>query len=300
LEVKRSPNCNIVDETLRRGSRCKYDLQGRYDVVRSKPDTSQLIYDHRLIAAEKFPRPIEKLIHDLGGLSKRGRAEIIRRALAVAIKPTSALTARVRRSGELQLGRALVAHWKERTRAITEIPAELEPSDAQKPIPSPVTSIVVQKTLVERLRREASSKDVSVTSIVGLAVDQYLGTDRDRLVEAKYYAGTLITALQEALDYDPKGHNRPPPDLLLERASYLKDLANLVGELRRLNALLERLEGQKATEAARGFAKHFGIFAENYISAVGKGAGGLTIAVAAAMLIRLGVDKETMPRFGRI
>jgi hypothetical protein len=50
----------------------------------------------------------------------------------------------------------------------------------------------------------------------------------------------IISALQEALDYDPvRHHNQPPPALRIEDPHYLKDIRALIVELKRLNELLE-------------------------------------------------------------
>jgi hypothetical protein len=56
----------------------------------------------------------------------------------------------------------------------------------------------------------------------------------------------IISALEDALDYDPlRHHNRPPPELRIEDAGYLQDTRALIAELKRLNALLETRRAPK-------------------------------------------------------
>jgi hypothetical protein len=49
------------------------------------------------------------------------------------------------------------------------------------------------------------------------------------------YSNIIISSLQEALDYDPaRHHNQPPPELRLGDARYLRDVRDLIAELKRL------------------------------------------------------------------
>lgn len=50
----------------------------------------------------------------------------------------------------------------------------------------------------------------------------------------------LITVFEEVERYDSlRHHNQPPPALWIDEAEYLRDVKDLVHELRRLNDLLE-------------------------------------------------------------
>jgi hypothetical protein len=106
-----------------------------------------------------------------------------------------------------------------------------------------------------------------------------------------FYAKTLIAAIQETLDYDPKRHhNRPPPALRIENPEYLEELRQLVGELRKLNELLEApMQRRSPDTAAINLAKHFDRFLHKYSGALGTGAACLTIGVVAALLGELGL-----------
>src|SRR5262249_25855061 len=51
------------------------------------------------------------------------------------------------------------------------------------------------------------------------------------------YSMILICALEEIVDYDPaRHHNRPPPELRIEDKDYLREIQNLIAELRTLRA----------------------------------------------------------------
>jgi hypothetical protein len=108
---------------------------------------------------------------------------------------------------------------------------------------------------------------------------------------ALQYSKIVITALEEALDYDPlRQHNQPPPDLRLDDPNYLIEIRSLVAELRRLNELLEKKKSGPSVSRSTGrLAKHFDKFFGSYASALGKGAAGLTIGAAAALLYQAGV-----------
>lgn len=102
--------------------------------------------------------------------------------------------------------------------------------------------------------------------------------------------------MQEALDYNvERHHNLPPPDLRLDDSSYLAELRDLVAELRKLNALLEKPRNSNvrgARQRISGFAKHLDKFLGSYANALGKGAAGLTIAAAVGLLYQAGVGPE--------
>lgn len=103
----------------------------------------------------------------------------------------------------------------------------------------------------------------------------------------------LIIALQETLDYDPvRDHNQRPPILWSGDPSYLKDVKDLVVELRRLNSLLEaqRPRKKEAERAVIDLARHFDKFLHAYASWFGKGTALLTVVVIANLLQHAGLD----------
>jgi hypothetical protein len=125
-----------------------------------------------------------------------------------------------------------------------------------------------------------------------------------RKTEVYFFSTLLITAFQEALDYDPRRHhNEPPPALRLEDEDYLKEIRTLIGELRRLNENLENaanaetkpkpkrtIAPRKAAEkSAIQVTKHVNTFLSKYASALGTGAAVLTFGTAGALLHQLGV-----------
>jgi hypothetical protein len=117
-------------------------------------------------------------------------------------------------------------------------------------------------------------------------------------VEIVKYSTAIIAALQEALDYKvERHHNLPPPVLRLDDENYLIELRNLVAELQRLNALLEKSTLSSAQAARRkvsSIEKHFDKFLSSYASALGKGAAGLTVAAAAGLLYQAGVGTDVI------
>jgi len=107
------------------------------------------------------------------------------------------------------------------------------------------------------------------------------------------YSRILIGALQEVVDYDQaRHHNRPPPELRLDDPEYLKDLSELVAELRRLNALLEQRQpkGKQAVDSIGHIAKYTDRFMNNYAKTLGNGTAWLTVAALLALLQASGVD----------
>jgi hypothetical protein len=106
------------------------------------------------------------------------------------------------------------------------------------------------------------------------------------------YSQILITAIEEALEWNAvRKHNNPPPALRLEGPDYLQELRSLANELKRLNDLLERKAPQKIRTEAVHLAKHFDKFLSSYAGAMGKGAAGLTIGALAALLYHVGVGQ---------
>jgi hypothetical protein len=108
------------------------------------------------------------------------------------------------------------------------------------------------------------------------------------------YSTLIISALQEAMDYDPARHdNRPRPALWIEDADYLQDIRDLIAELKRLNTLLETRRPQgEPHRAAIDLKKHLNKFLDNYIPLMAKGTACLTVAAMAGLLHHIGVGDE--------
>src|SRR5258707_496421 len=103
------------------------------------------------------------------------------------------------------------------------------------------------------------------------------------------YAGPLVTALQEALDYDPlRHHNQQPPPLYSDDPNYLKHIAELTSELKRLNNLLEStIQGQARKKSADATSEYLLLFLKNFLPAAGKSSGHAIGVGAAALAIGL-------------
>lgn len=141
------------------------------------------------------------------------------------------------------------------------------------------------------VRQIAQERRVSVSE--ALRQLAWESIERQKPDIALYYSDCLITALQAALEYDAtRHHNRPPPELRLEDERYLQELQSLVAELKRLNDLLASGSTEDTSKGATRVGKHFDKFFESYASALGKGAAGLTIAAATALLYNSGVASE--------
>jgi hypothetical protein len=108
----------------------------------------------------------------------------------------------------------------------------------------------------------------------------------------------LVTAFQEATDYDPiRHHNHPPPALWIAKVDCIADMKALLSELRMLNDRLttEKLDKPKGMEGSASVAVVAGKkFVEAYADVMGKGAAALTIGGIATLFISLGVDKGSV------
>jgi hypothetical protein len=109
----------------------------------------------------------------------------------------------------------------------------------------------------------------------------------------------LVTALEEAAEYDPvRHHNQPPPALWISSLEYTADQISLLNELRRLNDYLQnaaKVDKPKDVEKSVSFAVVAGKkFVEEYAGVMGKGAAALTICGVAGLFVSLGVDKGTV------
>lgn len=122
-----------------------------------------------------------------------------------------------------------------------------------------------------------------------------------------FFSKLFISALEEAVDYDPKRHhNAPPPALRLEDEGYLDEIRSLIAELKRLNENLEKAAKAEektkpkrtpaprraAEKSAIDVSKHVNTFLNKYSSALGTGAAALTIGTAGALLYQLGVPLD--------
>lgn len=119
------------------------------------------------------------------------------------------------------------------------------------------------------------------------------------LEQAARQVSILVTALEEASDFNlRRHHNHPPPALWVGNDEYLSDLRILLVELRRLNDHLAATPnaGQaKDLEKSSSLAMVAGKkFVESYSEVMGKGAAALTIGAVAMMLVSFGVDKGTV------
>jgi len=104
------------------------------------------------------------------------------------------------------------------------------------------------------------------------------------------YSNIIIVALQEALDHDPaRHHNQPKPALYIDDDRYKDDIRELIGELRRLNELLERKSLRAAKKPAINLAKHLDKFIGTYGNTLAKDAAHLTAGVIAALLYQMGI-----------
>jgi hypothetical protein len=123
---------------------------------------------------------------------------------------------------------------------------------------------------------------------------KYLVKIRDRRQVIRY-ANVIISALQEALDYDHnQPHNFAPPALWISDPSYLHDVRILVEELKKLNELLSKriTDNAAATRSVSRFAKHFNEFLKSYAKSMGVVVAGLTGGAAIALMDHAGASKE--------
>lgn len=119
------------------------------------------------------------------------------------------------------------------------------------------------------------------------------------LEQAAHQVSILVTALEEASDFNlHRYHNHPPPALWIANDEYLSDLRILLVELRRLNdhlatapSAVQVKDLEKSSSLAMVAGKKF---VESYSEAMGKGAAALTIGAVAMMLVSFGVDKGTV------
>lgn len=111
--------------------------------------------------------------------------------------------------------------------------------------------------------------------------------------QAAFYSRMLILAFEEVLQYDPaRHHNRPTPSLYINDADYLKYVRELLDELKRLNKELTQKKGQPVPHNVSRLSKHLDKFFSSYAAAFGKGAGYLTVGLAAGLLVQLGFGRE--------
>ena len=109
----------------------------------------------------------------------------------------------------------------------------------------------------------------------------------------------LIKALQEAYDYkDTPGKNSPTPELVAELGLSdpiaRSELAELIAELRKLNAFLEanKKKPQITAKPIVDVRKQTDKFLTKYGGTVAKGAGFLTVGLVAELAISLGASPE--------
>lgn len=144
----------------------------------------------------------------------------------------------------------------------------------------------------ESLARTAAVSEVATESLEGATPSPLLlARNRKEIIR---YAGVLIEALQEALDYDPiKNHNQQIPPLFVDDPKYLSDIAALTKELKKLNKLLaSTTAGAAKIKSAKDASKYIQLFMSQYVPTLGKGTAYLTIGVMGALLGSMGVDSN--------
>jgi hypothetical protein len=117
------------------------------------------------------------------------------------------------------------------------------------------------------------------------------------------YSLTIISAVEEVLAYDQRRHhNQAPPPLWIDNPDYLKELRELVAQLKRLNNILEKgkVEIVDANTAVFNVGKRADIFFNNYsesfAKAAGKGTWYLLVGSTAALLYSAGAGHEIIDR----
>jgi hypothetical protein len=111
------------------------------------------------------------------------------------------------------------------------------------------------------------------------------------------YSRILIAALEEVVEYDPaRHHNQAPPELRIDDDDYLREIRNLIAELRTLNSLLAATRRQPKKEAGVivNLSHHFDAFLDTYAKSLGKGVGWLTIGVIASLLYQSGIGENVI------
>jgi hypothetical protein len=111
----------------------------------------------------------------------------------------------------------------------------------------------------------------------------------------------LLAALEPIVDYDPRRHhNHPPPALYIQDDHYLREVRELVEELRKLNAFLEALPKgrKKVTVDTIKLSKHVNTFLDAMAKSAGKslgvGVGGLTAIALASLFSHLGFAQDVI------
>jgi hypothetical protein len=114
--------------------------------------------------------------------------------------------------------------------------------------------------------------------------------------EAILYSRVVIAAFDEVLDYAPhRRHNQPVPDLFMDDAVYLREIRHLVGELRKINSLLESPRNNRAAAAAAGvWGKRVNTFLDAYAKSLAKPAAWMTMLVVVGFLSKLGVGQDVI------
>ena len=112
-----------------------------------------------------------------------------------------------------------------------------------------------------------------------------LENNRSRIL---WYVNIVLSALEDALTYDPqKRHNRVP-ELWIDDADYLSELKRLTDELRRLNGLLEKsVLNKHTTRVAINVSKHANTFMHHLSKTGGKGAAVLLLGSLGTLLYEL-------------
>jgi hypothetical protein len=163
-----------------------------------------------------------------------------------------------------------------------------DPFDIKKRDERDLYKLGKRKEEYEALKKR-TNKDLSTLSPSPIAP---LAENRTQII---LYSTAIITALEEALGYDPiRHHNRPPPDLYIPDDKYLNEIRSLVEELKRLNDLLDAQKLRASRRQVKSLVKYFDSFLSAYAGALGKGAAALTGASIVALLYKAGVGKDIL------
>lgn len=170
----------------------------------------------------------------------------------------------------------------------------------QPPPPDPSFSTMpvrVSDPLDIRQRKPVTKAPPPVTTVRGNAVS--VGKRESRALDREAisrHLNPLLSALEEIEAYDPKRHhNRRPPSLWSSDPNFQKDIRALLGELKRLNDLLEAGREPSATVAekmGRALTAGAGIVFKAACQTVGVSLGLVILASFAEILSQLGLRKE--------
>jgi Arc/MetJ-type ribon-helix-helix transcriptional regulator len=273
---------------------------------------SRTIYDSDKVAKLTFPRKIEEQIDRLvGSTAYKTRKDVIERALSSAEMQESEIHPDLQKDPTLLLGRILketLKHYDDRAGDLMQhngIDTYVGTDNANITITVPrrdldtleqlarkghVTNGDVLKRALSTYFKTANSREKKGATAGGPAATGPIKNKAQVLTQSRL----IVASLEEILEYRPQHHNRPPPELWMEDSAYLQEVKNLVAELRILNAHLSAatFNKRKTQQSALRVGKRFDTFLHHYSASLGKGAGYLTVAAFAGLLLHVGVGPE--------